>query len=189
MFLDYYLRIKIKRSHMDILEITRKQDPLYPTFEQIYTASFPLFEQRTEEQQEQAFQSPNYHLVAYLKDNLFIGFISYWDFSTYVYIEHFAIHENFRGQGYGGLLLEDFNKRLNKIILLEIDPITDETSSKRLKFYKKCGFFENHYNHFHPPYRNTYRGHTLIILTTERQITEDEHIQFGFDLRNIVMAN
>ena len=44
MFLDYYLRIKIKRSHMDILEITRKQDPLYPTFEQIYTASFPLFE-------------------------------------------------------------------------------------------------------------------------------------------------
>ena len=52
MFLDYYLRIKIKRSHMDILEITRKQDPLYPTFEQIYTASFPLFEQRTEEQQE-----------------------------------------------------------------------------------------------------------------------------------------
>lgn len=43
MFLDYYLRIKIKRSHMDILEITRKQDPLYPTFEQIYTASFPLF--------------------------------------------------------------------------------------------------------------------------------------------------
>ena len=169
MFLDYYLRIKIKRSHMDILEITRKQDPLYPTFEQIYTASFPLFEQRTEEQQEQAFQSPNYHLVAYLKDNLFIGFISYWDFSTYVYIEHFAIHENFRGQGYGGLLLE--------------------TSSKRLKFYKKCGFFENHYNHFHPPYRNTYRGHALIILTTERQITEDEYIQFGFDLRNIVMAN
>ncbi len=52
---------------MDILEITRKQDPLYPTFEQIYTASFPLFEQRTEEQQEQAFQSPNYHLVVYLK--------------------------------------------------------------------------------------------------------------------------
>lgn len=43
MFLDYYLRIKIKRSHMDILEIMRKQDPLYPTFEQIYTASFPLF--------------------------------------------------------------------------------------------------------------------------------------------------
>ena len=78
MFLDYYLRIKIKRSHMDILEITQKQDPLYPTFEQIYTASFPLFEQRTEEQQEQAFQSPNYHLVAYLKDNLFIGFISYF---------------------------------------------------------------------------------------------------------------
>ena len=82
MFLDYYLRIKIKRSHMDILEITRKQDPLYPTFEQIYTASFPLFEQRTEEQQEQAFQSPNYHLEVYLKDNLFIGFISYWDLSN-----------------------------------------------------------------------------------------------------------
>ena len=141
------------------------------------------------EQKNNKNRPSNYPLVVYLKDNLFIGFISYWDFSTYVYIEHFAIHENFRGQGYGGLLLEDFNKRLNKIILLEIDPITDEISSKRLKFYKKCGFFENRYNHFHPPYRNNYRGHALIILTTERQITEDEYIQFGFDLRNIVMAN
>ena len=47
---------------MDLLEITRKQDPLYPAFEQVYATSFPLFEQRTEQQQEQAFQSPNYHL-------------------------------------------------------------------------------------------------------------------------------
>lgn len=74
---------------MDLLEITRKQDPLYPAFEQVYATSFPLFEQRTEQQQEQAFQSPNYHLEVYLKDNLFIGFISYWDFSTYVYISPF----------------------------------------------------------------------------------------------------
>lgn len=43
MFLDYYLRIKIKRSHMDILEITRKQDPLYPTFEQIYIRQVSLY--------------------------------------------------------------------------------------------------------------------------------------------------
>mgnify|MGYP000007717569 FL=1 len=63
---------------MDLLEIMRKQDPLYPAFEQVYATSFPLFEQRTEQQQEQAFQSPNYHLEVYLKDNLFIGFISYW---------------------------------------------------------------------------------------------------------------
>ena len=174
---------------MDLLEITRKQDPLYPAFEQVYATSFPLFEQRTEQQQEQAFQSPNYHLEVYLKDNLFIGFISYWDFSTYEYIEHFAIHENFRGQGYGSLLQEDFNKRLNKIILLEIDPIMDEVSANRLKFYKKCGFFENSYDHLHPPNRNTYQGHALIILTTERPITEDEYIQFCSDLRNIVMAN
>ena len=67
---------------MDLLEITRKQDPLYPAFEQVYATSFPLFEQRTEQQQEQAFQSPNYHLEVYLKDNLFIGFISY---SHYIY--------------------------------------------------------------------------------------------------------
>ena len=169
---------------MDLLEITRKQDPLYPAFEQVYATSFPLFEQRTEQQQEQAFQSPNYHLEVYLKDNLFIGFISYWDFSTYDLCRILCIVRL-----YGSLLLEDFNKRLNKIILLEIDPIMDEVSANRLKFYKKCGFFENSYDHLHPPYRNTYQGHALIILTTERPITEDEYIQFCSDLRNIVMAN
>ncbi|MDB9196621.1 N-acetyltransferase, partial [Parabacteroides distasonis] len=69
------------------------------------------------------------------------------------------------------------------------DPIMDEVSANRLRFYKKCGFFENSYNHLHPPYRNTYRSHSLIVLTTERSITEDEYIQFSFDLRNIVMKN
>ncbi|MDD2952973.1 MAG: GNAT family N-acetyltransferase [Parabacteroides sp.] len=174
---------------MDILEITRKQDPLFSVFKQVYAASFPIFEQRTEEQQERAFQSPNYHLAVYLKENRFIGFISYWNFSTYIYIEHLAIHENFRGQGYGSSLLDEFNKRQHKTLLLEIDPITDEVSANRLKFYKKCGFFENGYKHIHPPYRNAYQAHPLIILTTARPITEDEYIQFSFDLRDIVMAN
>lgn len=42
MFLDYYLRIKIKRSHMDILEITQKQDPLYPLSKYIRQVSLYL---------------------------------------------------------------------------------------------------------------------------------------------------
>lgn len=172
---------------MDITRITHNNSPFYPAFEKLYRTSFPIFEQRTEPQQEQAFESPNYYLEIYQKDNIFVGFISYWDFDTYIYVEHLAIHASLRGQGYGSLLLQDLYKRSGKMILLEIDPIVDEISAKRLRFYQKCGFFENEYKHVHPPYRTTYQGHPLIVLTTDRPITEDEYMRFSLDLRNVVM--
>lgn len=67
-------------------------------FRDLYMISFPVFEQRTDEQQDDAFSCLNYHLNAYAEDGCFIGFISYWEFSDYIYIEHFAINQSLRGK-------------------------------------------------------------------------------------------
>lgn len=172
---------------MDIIRITSMDSPLYAPFRELYNTSFPVFEQRTGGQQERAFLAPIYHLDVYRKDDTFIGFVAYWDFDAYVYVEHLAIHGSLRGQGYGGLLLKDLEARSGKRILLEIDPITDEVSANRLRFYQKCGFFENEHEHVHPPYRSGYKGHPLIVLSTGRAITKAEYDQFSQDLREVVM--
>lgn len=161
--------------------------PLYQAFKSLYVCSFPVFEQRTEEQQRTAFDDPNYHLVAYEADETFVGFISYWEFSDYLYIEHFAISAHIRGKGYGSGLLLDFIRSTEKVVLLEIDPITDSVSEARLRFYKKCGFHENPFPHKHPAYRTGFRPHPLIVLTTQRSISEQEYMTFSFDLNDVVM--
>ncbi len=172
---------------MNKIRIQHVRHPLYDSFKALYSVSFPIFEQRTEAQQEYAFLSANYHLMAYEENTVFIGFIAYWEFDAYVYIEHCAIDRGLRGQGYGRRLLSGFIEECPKRVLLEIDPVVDEVSRARLAFYKKCGFHENDHPHFHPPYRNEYKAHPLTILTTGRSISDEEYDTFSRDLNETVM--
>lgn len=172
---------------MEKININGSKHHLYDAFRKLYSISFPVFEQRTEEQQENAFSCLNYHLTAYREEGAFIGFISYWKFRTYIYIEHFAITRTLRGKGYGSKILKDFISQTSKVVLLEIDPITDEISEARLKFYLKSGFYRNSYSHIHPPYRKGYKGHTLIVMTTNREITKAEYECFNKELTDVVM--
>lgn len=172
---------------MKSINICNFNHPFYEAFERLYAVSFPVFEQRTREQQETAFRHANYHLKGYEEDDTFIGFISYWEFDDYLYIEHFAINTEIRGKGYGSNLLCAFIRSTDKIVLLEIDPIVDSVSEARLRFYKKCGFHENPHLHKHPAYLDGYQPHSLIVLTTERQISEKEYGIFNFDLKTTVM--
>ena len=41
------------------------EDSYYKAFSYLYKKSFPIFEQRTQEQQERAFNHPNYNLQAF----------------------------------------------------------------------------------------------------------------------------
>lgn len=172
---------------MNQIIVTGKESPSYPDFEKLYRLSFPIFEQRTEEQQMQAFLSPSYHLTVYAEEETFVGFIAYWEFTHYLYIEHFAIHPDLRGKGYGSIVLKTLQDGYDKRLLLEIDPVTDDISAKRLHFYELNGFTANPYPHVHPPYREGFHGHDLIVLTTKGGITLDEYKQFATDLQDAVM--
>ena len=116
---------------------------MYSDFKALYSSSFPIFEQRTEEQQAWAFEQAEYHLAGYTDKGRWIGFISYWEFDTYIYVEHFAIDAALRGQGYGSRVLRMFVEQKGKTVLLEIDLIVDEVSAARLRFYTHCGFRMN----------------------------------------------
>ncbi len=168
--------------------VTSFEHPLYKPFLDLYSESFPLFEQRTAEQQLRAFQSDAYKLLVFTVGDSFLGFIAYWEFDDYCYVEHFAVNSTLRGKGIGSGLLKTFIRSISKTVLLEIDPITDPVSEVRLKFYKRCGFFENPYPHRHPAYRSEYQPHPLIVLTTNREITAEEYQRFALDLCETVMA-
>ena len=81
---------------MNCIDIDSSQHELYDSWRKLYTVSFPIFEQRTQEQQEKAFSCADYHLVGYSEGDMFVGFISYWEFGSYRYIEHFAVHQGLR---------------------------------------------------------------------------------------------
>lgn len=146
---------------MKSIRITDSSHALYPTFHALYSVSFPIFEQRTVSQQDYAFGCENYHLNVYYENETLIGFISYWEFNDYIYVEHFTINDQIRGKGHGSRILHTFIQSSSKTILLEIAPVTNEVAKARLRFYERCGFVQNPYAHKHPSCRTEYQPHDL----------------------------
>ena len=169
--------------------ISSSGDKWYKPFKEIYTVSFPIHEQRTEAQQQAAFADDHYHLLVLIESDNLLSFIAYWDFSDYVYIEHLAVNPQFRGQEIGSKMLIAFAEKVEKTVLLEIDPLVDDISKKRLRFYKKLGYMVNPYEHFHPAYNPDYLPHQLLLLSHDIELVQSQFDKFSDDLANIVMAN
>lgn len=173
---------------MKQIVIDSDSHPLYATFKDLYRVSFPIFEQRSESQQAQAFKNHKYKLLAFTEEHTFLGFIAYWQFDSYRYVEHFAINADLRGKGYGSRVLNEFTHSAPETVILEIDPIQDDVTEARWRFYEKCGFCKNPYTHLHPPYnKEAYSPHALVVLSSEKEITELEYQTFFQDLRTVVM--
>ena len=68
-----------------------------------------------------------------------IGIIFYWEWASYRYLEYLAVNPWLRGQGYGSKILRYLCDSAHTLIL-EIDPLIDELSVRRLQFYERAGF-------------------------------------------------
>ena len=167
------------------------EDEWYNEFYRIYSISFPVYEQRNKQQQISAFSDRRYNLYFLIgkdeSDNeVMLSFIAFWDFEEYAYVEHFAVNDKYRGANIGTDTLMKFKETVKKNVVLEIDPVVDDVSSKRFEFYKKIGFGLCSYKHTHPAYYNHYEPHELLVLSTEI-LTQDLYNTFNKDLNETVM--
>lgn len=172
---------------MKQIKIINQDQRDFPDFWNLYNSSFPLIERRNLEQQVQVFRNSFFNLISFYKDDKYIGFLSFWNFPSYVYLEHFAINEDLRGVGYGAKVLSELIKETSKLIILEIDPIDDEKSRRRLSFYNKMGFVKNDLDYKVQSYQNKEEFYELIIMSSVRKISKDELNTFRTDFTNEVL--
>lgn len=164
-------------------------DPLFAAVWKIYETSFPIFEQRTLEHQQTALRSPDFYFMAYHEGDTLVGFIGYWEIGDYLYIEHYAINPALRGGGYGSKILNALIGNTDRTIILEIDEVKDEISTRRLHFYQRLGFVMNPYVHPLHRYRENaeHEDAKLSILTYPKAIDRETYERFNRDLGEIVM--
>jgi len=152
----------------------------------LYDLAFPFHEQRSNQGRQSVQRCSDYYLYYFTDNSVFVCFIGSWKITNFFYIEHFAISPQLRGQGYGQKVLKLFSKQVAKIIL-EIDPVIDEQSRKRLSFYKRCGFEQNEYKHTHPSYHSQYAPHELEVLSFPTKIDKKTYQIFNEKLSHVVM--
>ena len=161
---------------MDIFQITDRDSVWFDKMWEVYSYSFPEHEKRKLENQLEALKNNKCRIDAYTEDDIFIGFVIYWIYPTYIYIEHFALSEQVRQGGKGTAIITELIERYKELpIILDIDPVVDSISERRRNFYFRLGFLQSAHQHLCPPYKEGELPFELLLLTTKQELTESEY--------------
>jgi len=126
----------------------------------LYEESFPCEERRTTSDLLRMLNQQEMYFTAVLFEEVVVGFVVYWKFSQFRYIEHLAIFPSQRRKGYGEAILKQLQNE-GKPLLLEVEIPCDLTSTQRVGFYNRAGFNALPVYYHQPPYR---RGESLVPM-------------------------
>lgn len=161
-------------------------DPLWPMTYELYTKSFPTFEQRREQDYATALGDDRLHAESVWDGERFVGLVFWWLADEgYVYLEHLAVDPALRGKSYGARILHDLCTRMKRV-WLEIDPPVDEISCRRRGFYERNGFIYNEYDYFHPSYQLPPHPHRLMVMSHPAALAPDEFASFRTFVHGLV---
>lgn len=137
----------------------------------LYEQAFPENERRpTEEWKKLIETNDDFHVYDIYKNDAFCGFLSYWTFNDFAYIEHFATHSTVRGGGIGSSVLLNLIEQLKELpVVLEVELPTDELKQRRIGFYERNGFTLLNKPYTQPPYRKGEPSFPLLLMTTNEQ--------------------
>lgn len=155
----------------------------------IYEHAFPSEERRTLSQHQTVLQSEHFHFMQISYQGNAVGFITYWEFEEFCFIEHFAIDASCRGGGLGGACLAFFIQTHQKPIILEVELPHDEQQQRRIHFYRQYGFCLNEHSYIQPPYQPGGFGVEMKIMSYPNPWSKEDVDNFISRYHPIVYSN
>ncbi len=162
---------------MEFLQIKQSDTHRWNKVWKLYEESFPLAERRKIDDHLRACADPQFFPLSAWEGNELIGFLFFWEWDSYRYLEYLAVAPELRGQSYGSQMLR-YLRDTEHTIILEIDPLINELSVRRLQFYERAGFTLTPYRFVHLPYRLEAQPQELLILSYPKMITKEQHNDF-----------
>lgn len=141
-------------EELQLKRISNPTDADYAYVKKILIDSFPSEEYRDLNDWAAYTQNrPEFCNHVILDGTTRIGLLSYWNFETFYYVEHFAIDSQYRNYKYGSRVLALILETLDKAIVLEVEKPVTELAQRRISFYERNEFVLSEYEYQQPPYR------------------------------------
>lgn len=144
---------------------------------EIYQSNFPSGERRLLPDQKRALEDDRYYCMAILQGDRVTGILFYWMLPPFLFAEYLAISDDFKGQGIGSKTLSLLKRQPGRLIL-EIEPPTDVTTIRRMRFYKREGMVLNPYEHINLPLRIGEKDLPLRVMTVDSILNRTEYEMF-----------
>ena len=153
-------------------------------FEDIYNIlkeAFPPCERRTKSEQKALFSLKEYKV--FVDTETPDVFMAIWDFEEFLFLEHFAVKKEKRGNAVGSSFFNEFISTVNKTIIFEVEPPENEISVRRIKFYTSLGAKLNDFNYIQPSLQKNQPSIPLRIMSYPVQLTNKQFTSY----RNTVL--
>lgn len=131
-----------------------------------YTSSFPAEERRDDTKFRNLFENPNVNIFSILEDQHHKGYLITWHLSQGLFLEHFEIYDDFRGQNLGSKVLTELHKIYPKIILESEPSDLNDIAARRIDFYKRNSFAVVDEAYVQPSYGEGKPSLNLYLLTS-----------------------
>lgn len=129
-----------------------------------YEKTFPENERRSKEQFLDLAENPNAYVFLIKNEDETIGYCVIWELSSFYFLEHFEVFEEFRNQKFGEKILESLQEKFEKIVL-ETEPNSlSEIAERRLRFYQRNGFKIIEKNYLQPSYGEGKSSVNLFLM-------------------------
>ena len=140
----------------------------------LYLSAFPPEERREYNELKQQLNISECAVNLILAGEKTAGFCIVWDFTNFVYLEHFAIEPDERGLGIGEGTLALIKDNFNKPVILETELPVDEISSRRIRFYQRNGFGLLHRPYLQPSYGGIKPEVEMKLMSTAVDFASEE---------------
>ena len=137
-------------------------DGIYAMMEQ----AFPTDEYRPYDAQKRLLDNPAYQIYT-------AAFLAVWDFTEYVFLEHFAVREALRSLGLGSRILQEFLRLSARQACLEAELPETELARRRISFYERNGFYASPYPYVQPPMAEGKKEVPLVIMTSKEAVSRE----------------
>lgn len=151
-------------NDLEFIPVTSGTDERLSCLLKLYAGSFPFEERRAEDQLKEMIGHEKMSFIALHAGKQPAGFMIWWNFISFGYIEHFAVFPELRGNQIGSAALQQIRNRSAKT-LLEAERPYDEISKRRIAFYLRNGFYVADPHYLQPPYRKEGKPIDMYLLS------------------------
>lgn len=175
-------------ENLKLVRVDRSSDAALLEAWELYESSFPRKERRSRTQHLRAMEDPAFVCLVLQDGQGMAGLLFVWETDAFVFVEHLAVQPTRRGRGIGHSALELLHQRAGaRPVILEIEPVVDEATARRCRFYESCGYVRLPYPHEQLPFHVGEPPVPLTLLSFPRAVSETEVAAFETCLQERIM--
>jgi ribosomal protein S18 acetylase RimI-like enzyme len=164
--------MEITNGIISLKQINAQDYPGFAEIKLLYYRAFQPDERREAADLVAQMENKAFTLLMIMLYDKPVGLVAIWQFSSFIFVEHMAVTEQFRNRKIGETVIKMIVDNQEQPVVLETAHATDNISSSRLAFYQRAGFDIIDENYEQPAY-NSEKNAVKMLLLSNRLIMPD----------------